>query len=215
MAGRGDERERLRGQQLEAEQHTVEEARRRRLVGLVTAGVLVAATIAAIVIVVAAGGGSDQAADADDAFGPHYEGLADRRSEAGVAVMSDPAQGGEHIHPVLSVYVNGEQVAVPPNIGIDPAQPPDQMAGLHTHDPTGTIHIENAVDPTLGQFFEIWGVPFSAQHLGPHQNRGAEKVRMWVDGQPSRAFGDLGLEDGQQIVIAYGGADERPPGVEP
>lgn len=34
---------------------------------------------------------------------------------------------------------------------------------------------------------------------------------MWVDGQPSRAFGDLRLEDGQEIVIAYGSDRDLPP----
>ncbi|MGH9380088.1 MAG: hypothetical protein ACRD2Z_05700 [Thermoanaerobaculia bacterium] len=185
------------------------EEKRKRLVGLATAGVLGAALVAALVAVALAGGGSDGTASPDEPFGTHYEGLEERRLAAGVPVMSDASQG-EHIHPELAVYVNGEQMEVAANIGIDPSRPPEQMAGLHTHDTSGTIHVENAADPTLGQFFQIWGVPFSETQLGPHQSEGAATVRIWVDGKPSTAFGDLKLEDGQEIVVAYGEPSEMP-----
>jgi hypothetical protein len=189
------------------------EEKRRRLVGQATAGVLGAALVAALVAVALAGGGSDGATAPDDPFGTHYEGLEERRLAAGVPVMSDASQG-EHIHPQLAVYVNGEQMKVPANIGIDPSRPPEQMAGLHTHDTSGTIHVENAADPTLAQFFQIWGVPFSETQLGPHHSDGATTVRMWVDGEPSTAFDALELENGQQIVVAYGEPSEMPPELE-
>lgn len=54
----------------------------------------------------------------------------------------------------------------------------------------------------------------STRELGPYEARGSTKVRMWVDGQPSRAFGDLRLEDGQEIVIAYGSDRDLPPDLE-
>lgn len=216
MAHKVKERERLRAQRVEAERAAASEDRRRRIVGLATAGVLVAAMVAAIVIVVAAGGGSDGASDAGGAFGPHYDGLAERRAAAGVGVMSDPpAEGAEHIHPELSVFVRGDELEIPLNVGIDPSQPPEQMAGLHTHDGSGVIHVENAASPTLGQFFEVWGVPFSADRLGPHEAKGDERVRLWVDGEPSTEFGDLVLEDGQQVVVAFGSSDEVPADLEP
>jgi hypothetical protein len=214
MARRREQKERQRREREEAEGREAAEARRRRLVGIATAGVLVAAIVAAVVVVaISSGGSSGESSDAGDPFATHYDGLAARRAQAGVPVMSDISQGGAHIHPVLAVYANGEQVDVPANIGIDPAQPPEQMAGLHTHDETGTIHVENAANPTLGQFFEVWGVPFSAKQLGPYENRGDKRVRMWVDGQPSRAFGDLALEDGQQVVVAYATAKQIPEGL--
>jgi hypothetical protein len=70
--------------------------------------------------------------------------------------------------------------------------------------------VENAVDPTLGQLFEIWGVPFSADQLGPYENEGDERVRVWVDGEPSQEFEDAVLEDGQEVVVGYGTAAEMP-----
>jgi hypothetical protein len=187
--------------------------RRQRVVGAITATILVAA-LAVAVLVVAGSGGDSGSSDTEGAFGTHYDGLEQRRLDAGVPTMSDTSAGGAHIHPNLAVYVDGEEVAIPVNIGIDPAQPPEMMAGLHTHDSSGVIHVENAAEPTLGQFFEIWGVPFSADRLGPNEAKRDKTVRMWVDGEPSREFGDLVMEDGQEIVVAYGTPDQTPPDVE-
>lgn len=173
-------------------------------------GLLGAAVLAGVVIaIVSAGGGSP--ASSDDPFGQHYEGLEERRAEAGVPTMAEG--GGEHFHPHLEVHANGERMTVLANIGIDPAQPPALMAGLHTHDESGTIHNEAGSGSTLGQFFAVWGVPFSQRGLGPYQASGSAEVRMWVDGRPSRAYQDLKLADRQQILVAYGSEDEMPPGL--
>jgi hypothetical protein len=185
------------------------EARRRRVVGLLSAGVLLSAMIAAIVLVAASGDGGSSTAS-EGAFGTHYDGLEERRVEAGVPTMSDTGAGGAHIHPRLSIYVRGKEIPLPTNIGIDPARPLALMAGLHTHDSSGVIHVENAADPTVGQFFAIWGVPLSPTEVGPYPAEGSRKVRMWVDGKPSRAFGDLVLQDGQQVLITYGTAKQIP-----
>jgi hypothetical protein len=197
-----DERERSSGAD--------DPARRRLVAGYFIAALLVAAMVAGIVVVIA-GGGNGSSVSSDDSFAPQYEGLEDRRTEAGVPTMAEG--GGEHFHPFLEVYVRGERIPVPANIGIDPAQPPESMAGLHTHDTTGTIHNEAGTGSTLGQFFEVWGVDFSPSRLGPYQTSGEDKVRMWVDGQPSQNFGDLELADGQQIVVAFGSAAETPSGL--
>jgi hypothetical protein len=181
--------------------------RQRLVAGYFVAALLVAAMVAGLIVVIASGNGSDLSSD--DPFAPQYEGLEDRRTAAGVPTMAEG--GGEHFHPSLEVYVRGEKVPVPANIGIDPTQPPQRMAGLHTHDTTGTIHNEAGTGSTLGQFFEIWGVEFSSSRLGPYEEASAEdKVRMWVDGESSQEFGDLKLADGQQIVIAFGSDAETP-----
>jgi len=214
MVSEVEKRERRRQERLEAEREAAAKEKRRRVAGAISAAVLLTATIAAVIL--AASSGDDAgSASTEGAFGTHYEGLEERRVEAGVPTMSDTAAGGAHIHPRLSVYARGEQVPIPVNIGIDPSRPPELMAGLHTHDPSGVIHVENAAEPTLGQFFDVWGVPFSPRQLGLHKASGSDKVRMWVDGEPSRKFGDLVLEDGQEVVVAYGSEQELPPGLEP
>jgi hypothetical protein len=120
------------------------------------------------------------------------------------------AEPAVHIHPRLALYARGRALPLPTNIGIDPTRPASEMAGLHTHDSSGVIHVEGARDATLGQFFRIWGVPFGAERLGPYRADGRETVGMWVDGSPSRAFGSLRLADGQRIVVSYG-SSARPP----
>jgi hypothetical protein len=183
--------------------------RRRRLYGVVVGGVLVVAAAAAIVAVATTGGGTPRA---EAVFGQHYAGLEDRRTGAGVPTMSEAATvGAAHFHPHLAVYANGKKVKVPANIGIDPGKSPSNMAGLHTHDTSGTIHNEAGTNSSLRQFFAVWGVPLSSSRLGPYRATKRKRVRMWVDRKPSRVFENLQLKDGQQIVIAYGRATQLPP----
>lgn len=69
-----------------------------------------------------------------------------------------------------------------------------------------------ATEPPWASFFRVWGVPFSVRRLGPHRAIGDKRVRMWVEGDPWRAFGDLRLADGLEIVVAYGAGSEAPDG---
>ena len=69
-----------------------------------------------------------------------------------------PMGTAEHYHPHLRIIINGNEVPVPANIGVDPAT--GAMSALHTHETDGTIHIEaNTVGEvfTLGQLFIQWG----------------------------------------------------------
>jgi hypothetical protein len=211
MASRADEKRRRRQERLAREQATTEQERRKRVIGVAVAGVLVAAIVAAIVVAVTVGGGGESATSLEAAFGPHYEGLEDRREAAGVPTMAQAQTvGAAHFHPQIKVYADGKQVTVPPNIGIDPLNPPADMAGLHTHDDSGTIHNEAGTSSRLGQFFAVWGVPLSSKQLGPYRATRSRKVRMWVDGKSSRDFGELQLKDGQQIVVAFGKRSDMP-----
>jgi hypothetical protein len=212
VADKTEKRERRRQERLEAERQAAAKERRQRVTGAITAGGLLAATVGAVIVATSSGGG-ESSPSAEGDFGTHWAGLEERRVEAGVPTMSDTSAGGAHIHPELTVYADGEEVPIPVNIGIDPANSPEMMAGLHTHDSSGVIHVENAAEPTLGQFFDIWGVPFSRDRLGPYQSTSSDAVRMWVDDEPSREFGDLVLGDGQEVVVAYGSPREAPPGV--
>lgn len=68
--------------------------------------------------------------------------------------------GQYHTHALLSIYRNGERLAVPGSIGRDTGCEYE----LHTHEGSGTIHIETDSPKvfTLGQFFQLWG-----QNLSP------------------------------------------------
>lgn len=208
-------RERRQRERLAYEQGLARAERRQRVRAAALAGALgllaVSAVTALLVFVGADGGGGAQAA-VKGAFGQHYRGLDERRQTAGIPTMMQTMDSAAHFHPRLWVYVDGRAVPVPANIGIDPARDSMQMAGLHTHASDGTVHAEGVERATLGQFFAIWGVPFSAQRLGPHRATDGKSVRMWVNGEPSKAFGGLALRDKQRIVVSYARSDAPAPG---
>jgi hypothetical protein len=211
MTSRKEEKQRRREERLAREQAAKEQTRRRRLVGVAAAGVLVVASIAAIVVVIAVGGGGGSGASSEAAFGTHFDGLNERRQAAGVPTMSEAqTMGASHFHPKIKVFANGKQAKVPVNIGISPENSPSEMAGLHTHDTSGVIHNEAGTSAKLRQFFAVWGVAFSSNQLGPYRATKSKQVRMWVDGKPSREFGNLQLKDGQEIVVAYGRKSDMP-----
>jgi len=215
MDSRKEEKERLRQVRLERQQVEERRSRTRQLGAYAVAGLLSIAVIAGFVAVIVGGGGgsSSDPAKTGGPFGPHYDGLGDRESAANIPTMMDTMSSTFHIHPQIAVYVDGKEVEVPADIGIDPSQPSMQMAGLHTHDSSGTIHDEGMPGSRLGQFFAVWGVPFSSRQLGPFKTEGSKAVRMWVDGKPSEAFGNLLFKDGQQIIVAFGTPAQGPTGV--
>ena len=106
-----------------------------------------------------------------------------------------------HIHPLLEIYIEDEQVFVPPNIGID-AQ---CMRALHTHEGTGKIHVEypEPYEFTLGDFFAVWRQPFNKDQIFDYVPGDTHQIRMTVDGVENTDYEDLVLEDLQQIVIYY------------
>jgi hypothetical protein len=215
VSSRAAEKERRRAEREQREREMASAERRARWPSLVVATVLGMGALTAVVLaVVGFGTGGDSGGpsmSANDPFGPHYAGLEARRTAAGVPTMMQTMNSRVHVHPLLAVYVDGRRVGVPANIGIDPQRDSMEMAGLHTHDPSGKIHVEGVGGATLGQFFAIWGVPLSPSRLGPYRAGGSKTVRMWVDGKPSRAFGALRLADRQRIVISYGRRDAPPP----
>lgn len=99
----------------------------------------------------------------------------------------------QHIHPELSIIVDGVSQTIPANIGISNTC----MAELHTHDTTGKIHIETLLSSktfTLKDFFAMWDEPF---------DKPGYTMTMTVDGKPSSEGGELILKDLQQIVLTY------------
>src|SRR5918996_5671661 len=111
-----------------------------------------------------------------------------------------------HIHPQLSLLVNGTSFSVPEQIGIDPSLWKDHsldeygmqsmpemnmsaMAPLHTHDNSGTIHVESTINRnyTLGEFLSIWGM-----------NLDGKTVKMTADNKPIADFKEHILSDGEQ-----------------
>lgn len=97
--------------------------------------------------------------------------------------------GGMHIHPKLTLRANGEVQEIPSNMGISPAC----MRPIHTHDSSGTIHVEfpRKHDFTLLDFFKVWGKEFPLDSA------------MTVNDEPNSEFENLVLRDGDRIEIQY------------
>lgn len=127
--------------------------------------------------------------------------LAQRLKSSGLDALSMEGTVLHH-HEHLDLYVNGHSVTVPALVGIGPGF----LTELHTHDPSGIVHVESPVQRsfTLGQFFCEWGVKLNANCLGRYRG----ELAWWVNGR--RMHGNpalLPLRQHQEIVIAAG----RPP----
>lgn len=119
----------------------------------------------------------------------------------GVSLLPRPSTG-QHIHPRLSIVINGEPATIPAGIGLS-----GQIVGsIHTHDSSGTIHVESREPKTLGDFFRTWGQPFAADRVLNYVVDSTHSITMTVNGQPRSAFERLVLEDNQVISIDYGPA---------
>ena len=139
-----------------------------------------------------------------------------------------------HVHAHLDVFVNGSPVEVPAGIGIDITDPAVHttqsdlgptyggiypgcaepcISPLHTHDPTGIVHTESAVDQpnTLGQFFTEWGVALTAECVGGYCSPDAS-IQVFVDGNTfSGDPADIELADQLEIAIVIGSPPEEVP----
>jgi cyclophilin family peptidyl-prolyl cis-trans isomerase len=128
-----------------------------------------------------------------------------------------------HIHARLSIFIDGQNVAIPANVGAisNNHNPGAQMQIVHTHDTTGTLHIEPFLSPTpvtsypdVGDFFEIWrtkaasaannpSATFSSTTLMGLQADATHEVRMYVNGRRSFEFENHLIDEGESIVLVY------------
>lgn len=109
---------------------------------------------------------------------------------------------GMHIHPHLSIFINGARQDIPANIGIASAI---CMRPIHTHDASGKLHIEwrTVRDFTLGEFFKIWGKPFNSEQILDHKVNETYKLTVTVNGAHNGEYENLILRDKDRIVIEY------------
>jgi hypothetical protein len=95
-----------------------------------------------------------------------------------------------HIHAHLGVFVDGQEQLIAAGVGIGPPLVFSSgfvisgscFSWLHTHDQSGVIHIESPVQRTftLGNFFDIWGIPLSSTQVGPASGN----VTAYLNGMP-------------------------------
>lgn len=108
-----------------------------------------------------------------------------------------------HIHVHLDVFVNGSHVTVPDNLG---HLPDGSLYAIHTHDTTGIIHLEAAVQQafTLGQIFEVWGWPLDGNHI--FDQTGPVTLYINSSNNPHLFDANYALTAHDEIALVYGGA---------
>jgi hypothetical protein len=111
----------------------------------------------------------------------------------------------QHAHANLRIYINGEQVPLPANVGIRPG---DCLYWLHTHDGSGTIHVEAPVRDrvfTLGQFFKVWDRTLSSTEMMGYQVDETHQIKAWVNGEEYTGDpAEIPLRQHAVITLQYG-----------
>ena len=110
---------------------------------------------------------------------------------------SDPnvlARSGLHWHPLLEIYVKGEKVEIPQNIGLGATHLP-----VHTHEDLPIIHLEfggmvRREDVMLGEFFKSWNRDMRSF---------GSTVRMTVNGKENTEYENYVMHDGDKIELRY------------
>ncbi len=122
-----------------------------------------------------------------------------------------------HIHPYLTIDIEGRNVTIPQGVGA--VEGGSCLEPVHTHDSSGILHIEltqsdaQGHNYTLGDFFSIWNytvksgagaaptldgatlpVAFSSTDIFGYTTNSTHRVVLLVDGQPSTQWGSLNLE---------------------
>ena len=215
-AGRSAARRSRHPQRPGAEQRQVERRRRLLVRGGIALGALLAATGLVLLIVgprsTTPPPSAVTAAPVANGYGaaalPPWPAPTDIRpgmAAAGLPI-SDMSAMAQHFHAHLDVIVNGQPVPVPADLGVDSST--GEMSALHTHDPTGLVHVESS-DPTgryiLGQLFNEWNVALGATGLGALSATPGTSLRTFVDGVevPGNPAG-IELRDHQQIALIFG-----------
>ncbi len=116
-----------------------------------------------------------------------------------------------HTHQHLDIYIDGKPVAVPPGIGINEAA--QFISPIHVHDSTSVIHVESPTVQTftLGQFFDVWGVKFTADCIGGYCAAGDKTLTVYINGQTHLGNPrEIELTPHEEIAVVYGTPAELP-----
>jgi hypothetical protein len=198
-----------------------QQRRRLLLTGGVTAGVLAVGGVIAVIVATTGGSGPGAAqptpTGAAPAAAPSWPAPAPAAVPAAVKAAGLPQLSMEatdvHFHAHLDVLVDAQPVQVPAQIGIAGQT---AISSMHTHDPTGIIHIESPSNATftLGQFFTEWQVSLTGSCV---KNLCATPDKTWhfyLNGLPYTADPTtIVLKAHQEIVAVYGNlpAGTQPP----
>lgn len=125
-------------------------------------------------------------------------------------------QTADHYHAHLSIYINGQHMVAPAQVGIAPDV--SCYYWLHTHGPDGIVHMEAPPHHTfvLGNFLDIWGQKFSNLNYPAQldQSGGPNwQVYLYLDGQRqpfNGNFHDIVMKPHLLITLAYNSPNVKP-----
>ena len=183
---------------------------------------ILAAALAAIVVVVVVAIATNRPASAPTGtaatglqtgappWSPDNVNLRARLEADGLQVLTAEGQV-QHTHQHLDLFVDGQRVAIPPDIGIDRVNL--ILSPIHTHDASGIIHVESPIvrEFTLGELFDVWGVRFDAHCVGGVCDGNGRVMSVYWSGQP--VTGDprsVVLDAHEEIVVAIGTSAQLP-----
>lgn len=106
-----------------------------------------------------------------------------------------------HDHFELEIRIKDKNYEIPANVGITPSC----MRPIHTHDNTGTIHVEFPYQRVikLKDFFEVWGKRFNKDCIFDFCSNSERVIKMFVNGSPNFDFENYIIKDGDRIEIVY------------
>lgn len=110
------------------------------------------------------------------------------------------SKNGLHWHPTVAIYIRGQKQDIPPNLGLALG-----MASVHTHDSSGTIHVEKGGrvtkdDIRLAALFKTWGKQFNSSCL---LDECGGKVTLLVNDKENTEFENYVMQDKDKIEIRY------------
>jgi hypothetical protein len=121
-------------------------------------------------------------------------------------------QTAQQVNAHLDIFIGGQPMTIPAYTGFINTPSGGCQYWLHTTadskgNPDGIIRVAapSTATFTLGQFFDIWGLPLSSTDLAGHQAAGGQSVKAYVNGQPYT--GDpraIPLRSHDEIVLEYG-----------
>lgn len=216
---RKQRREQARQKRKELEQAQAASATRRRRLTQGGAALVGVIAVAVVAIAVTSSGSSHKTAPpigpgteaglltTAAPWPPQYGALVSRVQAFKLPTQSDT---GYHVHAALRIYIEGKQIPVPSQIGIDARE--GFLAPLHTHDTSGVIHIEASerYPFTLGQLFTIWGVKFTDTQLGGYVSGNGKVLSVYVNGNPVPNPVIYVMNAHDDIVVSYGKPGSSP-----
>ena len=192
-----------RDEQRRREEERLRAAKRRRttIISVIAIGAVLAVTLAAYFIYANIHNAGSQAsttpttsASANPAY-PPVDGISCDQSE----------QLAYHIHAHLTLYINGQQLTLPAQIGI--ASDQSCLYWLHVHDTTGVIHIEAPSNQanhifSLGNFIDEWASVFPTLGYPPQLDLSGWTA--YVNGTPYKGdFHKIPLQAHSIITLVY------------